>query len=280
MIELGKTQKLVILRKTSIGLYLNESIQSDDNDILLPQKQIPNQFEIGDEIEVFVYKDSEDRMISTTNKPYIQVDEYANLEVIETTSIGAFLYWGLEKDLFLPFSEQRKKVRKGDMVFVTLYIDNSNRLCATTKIYDLLTTDNEYEVEQWVDGIVYGINEEIGVFVAIEDKYHGMIPVNEVNREYIIGERAKLRIKEKRPDGKIILSSRKAAHNEINNDALVVLEKLERNKGFLQFNDKTSPVVIKKNFNMSKSSFKRAIGRLKKQNKIEISEKGISIKKQ
>lgn len=278
MIEIGKTQKLLILRKTSVGLYLNETSNSDNNDVLLPQKQAPKQFEIGDSIEVFIYKDSEDRMIATTNKPDLQVGEFALLKVIETTKIGAFLYWGLEKDLFLPFSEQRKKVRKGDMVFVTLYVDKSNRLCATTQIYDLLTTDNEYEVQQWVEGMVYGVNDTIGVFVAIDNKYHGMIPINEIVRDYELGEIVKLRIKEKRPDGKIILSSRQVAHNEINGDAVIIYNKLERNKGFLQFNDKTSPVVIKKNFNMSKSSFKRAIGRLKKQNKIDILDNGIKIK--
>src|SRR5690349_10914852 len=155
MIELGKQQNLEVIRMTSIGAYLNSKNDKDKDDILLPKSQVPEEIEIGDEIEVFVYKDSEDRTISTVRKPKLTIGELAILRVVETTKIGVFLDWGLEKDLFLPFREQVGKVIKGGAYLVGLYIDSSNRLCATMNIYNLLTIKSPYKENDRVHGTVY-----------------------------------------------------------------------------------------------------------------------------
>ena len=203
MIELGKMQKLEVIRKTQIGVYLNSKNDKDKDDILLPKNQVPQEIEIGDEIEVFVYKDSEDRTISTVKKPKLTIGELAVLRVVETTNIGAFLDWGLEKDLFLPFREQVGKVIEGGTYLVGLYIDSSNRLCATMNIYNLLSTQSPYKENDRVHGTVYSISKELGAFVAVDNKYQGLIPNKELYGNYNQGDNIEVRIKKVRPDGKL-----------------------------------------------------------------------------
>ena len=215
MIKLGKIQKLEVLRKTQIGVYLNTKDSKDNDDILLPKSQVPDTTEVGDEIEVFVYKDSEDRLIATVRKPMLTVGELAVLKVKENTDIGAFLDWGLEKDLLLPFKEQEGKVIEDCKYLVALYIDNSDRLCATMNIYELLSSESPYKEKEMVHGTIYSISKELGAFVAVDNKYHGLIPNKELYGNYNQGDNIELRVKKVRPDGKLELSLRKEAYNEI-----------------------------------------------------------------
>lgn len=275
MIELGKIQKLEVVRNTQIGAYLNSENDKDEDAILLPQKQVPQEIEIGDEIDVFVYKDSEDRMISTVRKPKLTIGELAVLKVVETTNIGAFLDWGLEKDLFLPFREQAGKVIKGGTYLVGLYIDSSNRLCATMNIYNMLSMESPYKVSDRVHGTVYSISKELGAFVAVDNKYQGLIPNKELYGNFTEGDSVDVRIKRIRQDGKLELSLRKEAYNQIEDDTQIIMDRLELGGGILLLNDSSSPENIKTELNMSKAAFKRAIGRLLKEGAIKITDEGI-----
>ncbi|MBC3795478.1 S1 RNA-binding domain-containing protein [Acetobacterium tundrae] len=274
MIEVGKVQTLKIERITAIGAYLSDG-NDEMNAILLPEKEVPKTARVNDEMEVFVYRDSQDRFISTTRRPKIQLGEFAALKVVDITKVGAFLDWGLEKDLLLPYNEQTLKVQKGRDYLVNLYTDKSDRLCATMKIYPLLKVGSTHKVGEWVEGYVYQINPEIGAFVAIENLYHGLILMKDADSDIHCGEKVHARISEIRNDGKLILSPNKKAYKEIPNDAITILTKLNESQGFLPFNDKSDANIIKKELNMSKSSFKRAVGKLLKEKKIRITERGI-----
>ncbi len=274
MIEIGKVQTLTIERLTPIGAYLSDGFDTTDV-VLLPEKEVAKNSRAGDQIDVFVYRDSKDRLISTTREPKIQVGEFAALKVADVTKVGAFLDWGLEKDLLLPYNEQTVKVQKGRDYLVNLYTDKSDRLCATMKIYPLLKVDAPYKMGDWIEGYVYQINPEIGAFVAIDNLYHGLILIKDANSDIHCGEKIHARVSEIRNDGKLVLSPNKKAYKEIPKDAIVILTKLNESQGFLPYNDKTDAFVIKKEFNMSKSSFKRAVGKLLKEKKIRITERGI-----
>lgn len=280
MIELGRRQSLFVDHKTDFGVYLCEKKnlgKKDGECILLPRKQVPSEIKKGDEIEVFVYKDSQDRPIATTNLPKVTLGDLAILEVLDVTKIGAFLDWGLEKDLLLPFSEQVVKVKKGEKYLVGLYVDKSERLCATMKVYDFLRTDSSYKKDDMVHGIVFGKNPEYGVFVAVDSLYNGMIARKEAVRELRIGDEVEARVLEVREDGKLNLSLREKGHIQMDIDSVKIMEKLSENKGFLPYHDKSSPEDIRKEFGMSKNEFKRAIGRLYKNHKITITDKGIEL---
>ena len=277
MIELGKIQKLRVIRKTPIGLYLNSTTDRSGDDILLPNNQVPSGVELGDEIEVFVYKDSEDRTISTLKKPKLMVGDITALRAVAVTKIGAFLDWGLEKDLLLPFREQVGKVVKGGTYLVALYVDSSDRLCATMNIYNLLSSESPYKVNDRVQGTVYSISKELGAFVAVDNKYQGLIPKKELYGSFKENDRIEVRIKKVRPDGKLELSVRNEAYNEIEKDAQNILERLKRNGGTLHLNDSSSPEEIKAELNISKAAFKRAVGRLLKEGAIEITGDGLKL---
>ena len=278
MIQLGKKQFLYVVKETDFGVYLGESITDTRNSILLPKRQVPIGIKKGDEIEVFVYKDSEDRVIATTKEPYISLYELAVLKVKETAKIGAFLDWGLDKDLLLPFKEQVGKVEVGKSYLVTLYIDKSKRLCATMKVYDCLESDSPFKKDDKVKGIVYGRREGIGAFVAVENKYHGLIPEKELFRPLKIGDVVEARVIRVREDGKLDLSIREKAYMQLEIDAKMIEKLLEEEGGFLPFHDKSDPEAIKREFGLSKASFKRAIGHLLKTGKIRMMEDGIEKK--
>ena len=275
MIELGKIQKLEVVRKTQSGVYLKSKNDKGQSDVLLPGNQVCHEIEIGDEIEVFVYRDSEDRIISTIKRPKITMGEIAVLTVIAATQIGAFLDWGLEKDLFLPFREQVGKVTKGNKCLVGLYVDSSGRLCATMNIYNMLGTDSPYKEKDRVHGTIYSISKELGAFVAVDNKYQGLIPNKELYGSYSMGDNIEVRIKKVRPDGKLELSLRNEAYNEIESDAQKIMEKLKSSGGKLSINDNSSPEFIKAELNMSKGAFKRAVGRLLKEGAVKITDTGI-----
>lgn len=245
--------------------------------MLLPNNQVPEGVKKGDILSVFIYRDSEDRLIATMENPYISLGEMARLRVTDVTNIGVFLDWGLAKDLFLPFKEQTHRVKKGEEVLAALYIDKSSRLCATMHIYEYLSTSGDFQKGDHVEGLVYQITDSFGAFVAVQDKYSALIPHNEMNQEIHVGDNLQARIKEVREDGKLTLSLQEKVKVQMGMDAEVILEKLEAAGGSLPFHDKTSPEIIKREFRMSKNAFKRAIGRLMKQNRIEILEDGIRL---
>ena len=255
MIELGKKQKLLVVKTVDFGIYLGEDRNAPQNErVLLPSKQVPEGTKAGDEIEVFIYKDSQDRLIATTREPMLQVGQTAVLKVKQVTRIGAFLDWGLEKDLLLPYHEQTNRVREGEECLVALYVDKSSRLCATMKVYHYLSTRTPYVPGDSVKGRVYEISGNFGVFVAVDDK-------------------------EVKEDGKMNVSDRQKAYIQINEDAESVFSVIEEFAGVLPFDDHASPEVIKREFGLSKNAFKRAVGHLMKEGKVEIRDKRIYIKK-
>lgn len=270
--ELGKKQKLVIVKMVDFGAYLALDINNHEEKVLLPKKQIPADKKVGDSLEVFIYRDSKDRLIATTKAPKIMLGEIAELEVVEVGSIGAFLDWGLEKDLLLPFKEQTQKLRKGQKVLVALYIDKSNRLCATMKVYPYLRTDSPYQKEERVAGQVYEISEQYGAFVAVDKIYSALISQKEMYGNIRIGDHVVARVVSVREDGKLDLSLREKAYIQIGTDSEILLEKLHGNHGKLDFNDKASPDLIRERMNMSKNEFKRAVGHLLKEGHITIGE--------
>ena len=276
MLELGKKQRLIVKNRAKQGAYLSDSIESSDK-VLLPAKQCNDSLMTGDEIEVFLYLDSEDRIIATIREPKLSLGNIAVLTVSNVTKIGAFLDWGLEKDLFLPYKQQTVKVKEGDEVLCALYIDKSKRLAATMKVYDYLETTDKYKTGDEVSGRVYEISDNFGAFVAIDDKYSALIPKKELFSKINVGDVGKFRVINVRDDGKITLATRKPAYIQTDEDAKKVLEVIEEFDGVLPFNDKASPEVIKREFSMSKNEFKRAVGKLYKERKIEITEKSIRI---
>ena len=266
--RLGEKQVLTVVKIVDFGVYLG----SDEERVLLPKKQVPEGIEVGDPVEVFLYKDSSDRMIATTKEPKITLGELAVLEVADVGRIGAFLDWGLEKDLLLPFKEQTVKVEKGDRCLVSLYVDKSGRLCATMKVYPLLRTDSPYKKNDMVRGTVYGISREFGVFVAVDDRYSALIPRREVYGRMFIGQQVEARVADVKADGKMDLSVRGRIPEQMDADAQQIMERIEKNGGCLPFTDKADPERIKMEFGMSKAAFKRAVGRLLKQGKVTIDE--------
>lgn len=277
MIELGKYQTLEVIKKTDFGVYLSEIGSDKKHSILLPQKEVPEGASVGDHIKVFVYRDSEDREIATTMQVPVTIGELAVLEVKEVNSIGAFLDWGLMKDLLLPFKEQTARVKVGDRVLVTLYLDKSNRLCATMKVYDLLATNSPYHKDDTVTGIVYEIIDAFGAFVAVDNRYSAMIPKNEIFAPISVGDVIRGRVSHIREDGKLTLSLRDKSYIQMDADAEMIMDKLKKSGGFLPYHDKSDPEEIKAEFNISKNSFKRAVGRLYKAGTITITEEGIRL---
>lgn len=276
MLELGKIQTLTVVRKKDMGVYLSKSTDSSES-VLLPIKQVPKNIKIGDKIEVFLYLDSKDRIISTINKPLIQLGEVALLKVAATGKIGAFVESGLEKDLLLPFREQTKPLRKGEEVLCALYIDKTGRLCVTMKLYDYLKNNSPYKVGDTVKGRIYEVSKNFGAFVAVDDIYSALIPKKELYGQPEIGQVAQFRVTNITEDNRLTLASRKQAYLQINEDAEKVLKIIKEFDGVLPFTDKASPETIKREFNMSKNEFKRAVGHLYKERKIEITEKSIRI---
>ena len=259
--ELGKKQTLTVVKQTEFGVYLG----TDEERVLLPRKQVPAGTRLGDKIEVFLYRDSQDRIIATTHEPKIQLGEVKLLTV-------------KEKDLFLPFKQQTAKVRKGDACLVSLYVDKSGRLCATMKVYDKLEKRSPYKKDDRVTGIIYEKSLNFGLFVAVDDRYCALIPKREAAGKYKVGDRVEARVTDVKPDGKLDLSLREKAFIQMDRDAEAVMEKLLANGGELPFTDKADPELIRAEFGFGKNAFKRAVGRLLKEGKIEIREKTIAIR--
>ncbi len=276
MIELGKWQTLSVVRSKEFGVYLNEKGGAEEA-ILLPRKQVPEDTKAGDELRVFVYKDSEDRLIATMMEPYITLGELAILKVVSTSTIGAFMDWGLAKDILLPFKEQMGKVEEGKSYLVKMYIDKSSRLCVTMKVYEDLLCDSTYAKDDNFTGVVIDYKEELGAFIAVDNKYSGLIPQKELFKKLFIGDKVEGRITNVREDGKLDLSIRRPAYMQMDEDSQIVYKKIESYRGELPFTDKTDPETIKSELGLSKAAFKRAVGKLLKEKKIEITDKSIKI---
>lgn len=276
MLKLGEKQILKVLKKVDFGIYLIAPQTDDEAErVLLPAKQVPDGIGVGDELEVFLYKDSKDRLIATTNTPYITMGEIKVLKVAQTAKIGAFLDWGLEKDLLLPFREQVKKVKEQEECLVRLYIDKSNRLCATMKVYHHLRTDSPYKKNDKVEGIIYEISENFGAFVAVDHIYSALIPKREMQGKLEVGNRITARVTAVKQDGKLDLSIREKTLEQIKIDADIILKAIESYDGVLPFSDKASPEVIRHEMEMSKNEFKKAVGYLLKNKMIVMNETSI-----
>ena len=273
-LRLGEKQKLTVVKTVDFGVYLAEDEDAEEK-VLLPIKQVPKDAKPGSELEVFLYKDSQDRMIATTKEPKLIMGGVAVLRVAQVGRIGAFLDWGLEKDLLLPFKQQRGRVREGDEVLVSLYVDKSQRLCATMNVYENLRSDSPYQKDDQVTGRVYETSEQFGAFVAVDDLYSALIPKKELYGDAELGKTIQARVVQVQPDGRLLLSIREKAYLQMDKDAEKILELLDSYEGALPFTDKASPEVIKYETGMSKNEFKRAVGRLLKEGKIQIGEKSI-----
>ena len=277
MIRLGEKQELTVVKKVEFGVYLSPEEGSDEK-VLLPAKQVPSGTSLGSTIEVFIYKDSSDRLIATTNTPKIMLGDVRVLRVKETGKICAFMDWGLEKDVLLPFREQTRKVSKGEDVLCALYIDKSGRLCVTMNVYPYLLTNSPYSKDDKVIGTVYELSDNFGAFVAVDDIYSGLIPKKELYGNVNIGDRVDARVTSVKDDGKLNLSLRDKAYLQMDTDAEKLMEMIEKNGGSIPFTDKASPELIREKTQMSKNEFKRAVGRLLKEGKILIGTNSINKK--
>lgn len=273
MIKLGEWQDLVIVKSVEFGVYLAPSLQEKEERILLPGRQVPKGSKLGDTLKVFVYRDSNDRMIATTNTPKLVMGEVAELAVVQVGKIGAFLDWGLEKDLFLPFKQQKRRVKPGEKVLVSLYIDKSKRLCATTNVYENLRSDSPYAKDDHVRGRVYEISDNFGAFVAVDNQYSALIPKRELYGRVELGEDIEARVVEVMEDGRLTLSVREKAYLQIERDSDELLRVLDSYNGVLPFTEKADPEVIRRETGMSKNEFKRAVGHLLKIGAVEIRDK-------
>ena len=275
MIEIGKWNTLIVVKKVRFGIYLGENKNASENErILLPEKQVPEGIQEGDSLTVFVYRDSDDRLIATVNEPALTLGEIARLSVKEVTRVGAFLDWGLEKDLFLPFWEQTRKVAAGEEILCALYVDKSGRLCATMNVYPYLSSRSPYHAGAHVTGTVYETSENFGVFVAVDDRYSALIPKREAeDADLSVGQTVSVRVSRVRSDGKLELSLKEKAYKQMDTDAELIEKKIRgQYNGVLPFDDKADPETIREVFGITKAAFKRAVGALYKERKIEFSD--------
>ena len=271
--KIGQFNTLTIDRDTQVGLFLTNGKE----DVLLPNKYVPKVFEIGEELTVFVYLDHEERPVATTLVPYIFLNEFALLRVNYINQIGAFMDWGMEKDILVPFKEQARPMEKGKRYLVYLYLDEkTNRLVASSKTNQFLDNENiTVEKGEEVDLIISHITE-IGINVIINQKHKGLVYKDEVYDDAIrTGDKMKGYIKLVRPDGKIDVSLHKQGFENIEPNSEIILNELRASRGFLRLNDNSNPEDIKTVLKMSKKTFKKAVGHLYKEKLIEIKEDGI-----
>lgn len=277
MIEIGKWNELKVIRSKDFGIYLGEEDSTTAQTVLLPRKQVPDGVKAGATLRVFIYRDSQDRLIATTNQPLITVGEIRKLKVKTVTSMGAFMDCGLERDVLLPFKEQTAKVEVGKLYLVRMYVDRSDRLCVSMKIGQDLEPITGYEEGAEFTGTVYAFRKEFGAFVAIEDKYPGLIYASELYVPVRVGDEVTGRIVKIREDGKADLALRKLAYQQMQEDSEMVYDIIKSYKGVLPFTDKADKDRIKQEFGLSKNAFKRACGKLLKEGRIRITEKTIEI---
>lgn len=275
MVQIGKTNRLKVLRKVSIGLYLDGDTLGD---LLVPNRYVPENISVGDELDVFVYLDSEDRLIATTEVPLAQVGDFALMKAVAVTKVGAFLDWGLSKDLLVPFSEQQQKMEVGKQYLVHVYLDdNTKRIVASAKIDKFL--DNlppEYEPGEQVQ-LMIASRTDLGFKAIVNGIHSGMLYNNQVFKSLKIGDKVTGYIQKVREDDKIDLLLEKPGYEKIDDISEIILDKLKQNKGFLPVTDKSEPDEIARIFGMSKKNFKKAVGGLYKKRMIDIQNDGIKL---
>ena len=276
MAAIGLVNELEVIKEVDFGVYLDGA---QHGEILMPKRYVPEACKIGDRVEVFIYLDSSDRLVATDERPLAMVGEFANLKVVSVTKVGAFLDWGLPKDLLVPFREQQQKMEEGQFYLVYIYLDDeSQRIVGTSRLDKCL--DNipvDYEIGEEVDLIIAG-QTDLGYKAIIDNSHWGMLFKNEVFQNLKTGQQVKGYIKHVRPDDKIDLSLEKSGYEKIDPISENILNKLAANNDFLPFNDKTDPDTIREAFQISKKNFKKAIGVLYKQRIILIDEDGIRMK--
>ena len=271
MLQIGTKQQLQIVKLLGFGAYLSEHGGEKEEEVLLPAKEVPADAKKGDRLTVFLYMDSEDRLIATVREPLIRLHEVRKLRIRQVTKVGAFADWGLEKDLLLPYAEQTKKVQAEEEVLCALYTDKSGRLCLTMNVYPYLENRAPYGKDAEVSGTVYEKSDNFGLFVAVDDRYSALIPRQELyGKVPAIGESVTARVKEVHPDGRLVLALRKKAYLQMEDDAETLLSYMEAHGGDMPYGDKSSAEEIKEAFGMSKAAFKRALGRLYKDGKVEL----------
>ncbi|MFT6815703.1 MAG: putative RNA-binding protein (virulence factor B family) [Sphingobacteriales bacterium] len=277
MIEIGIHQKLIILRHTSVGLYLGD--QEEEEDVLLPNKYCPTDYEIDDEIEVFVYLDYAERKVATTLQPKILLYQFALLRVTTVSEVGAFMDWGLEKELLVPFKEQKKNLEENRWYIVYLDLDvKTDRLYASNRLERFLQNDNLTVAEGEEVDLIIMKKTDLGFTTIINNRHEGLLFESDVHQDLNIGDKVTGYIKTVREDNKIDLSLNPIGYTNFIDPAMdVVYQKLQANKGFLPFTDKSHPDDIKDKFNLSKKAFKKALGGLYKQRKIVMEDNGIRI---
>lgn len=277
MISPGKIQKMTAARRTSFGIYLNPLDDPDHEGILLPNKYVSDETDIGEEVSVFVYYDSEGRLIATSSVPRLQAGQIGMLKAVSVTDFGAFLDWGLDKDLLLPKIEQTCAIEVGENYLVYVDIDRKGKIYASMNIQNRLEPAKGFFPDDRVEGIVYKIVPGIGAFTAIDNKYIGLIPNKELFRKISVGDRISARVCSVKKDGKIDLTVRDRSYVEIDADSQKIYEYLTSHGGSAAFNDKSPPELIKEVFGISKASFKRAVGKLLKEGRIRFEGPGISL---
>ncbi len=267
MPKVGEYSELKIARKTDFGLYLTDGRE----EVLLPKRYVPANAAVGDRLKVFVYLDSEDRPVATTEEVPLTIGKTAALPVKQVTKIGAFLDWGLPKDLFLPYAEMNEHPNVGDTVLVRLYADKSGRLAASEKgMYDLLSTRSPYRAGDDVKGRIYEFGHDFGVFVAVDDRYSAMLPKHEKTPAMRIGQILSCRVANVKEDGKLDLTMRESGNAQREEDEEALLQLIEEYGGVLPFTEKATPEVIQRETGLSKAAFKRAIGGLYKKRLISL----------
>ncbi len=271
MYIVGEYQLLYVIRELQIGYLLGK--EDGDDLVLLPFNECVGEITIDSPVMVFVYRDTEDKLIATMKTPYAVVGDLKKLEVVDNVDFGSFIDIGLQRDVLVPIKEMEEPLKVHKKYLFYLYLDRSERICATTRVYNRLSTDHELKAGDKVMATVVRVNKDVGTYVAIEDQYQGMIPRTECYKELHLGDELELRVIRVREDRKVDLSCREKIADQIGIDAELIFREIE--KGKLNLTDKSDPELIKEKFAMSKKAFKRAVGRLLKEGKIELLEDGI-----
>lgn len=274
MLKIGNYNQLEIVKEVEFGMYL----ASDQGEILIPKKWVKEEWDVGDIIEVFIYTDSEDRLIATTLKPFAKVGDFVAMDVKQVTGFGAFLDWGIEKDLLVPLREQHRKLEEGQRCVVKVCLDHkTNRVIGVAKLSAFINKDVQglQEGDQ-VELLIYDATD-LGMMAMINHEFAGMLYKNEIFEPVKIGDKRIGYIKKIREDGKIDLSLKPSGYKAVLGDQEGVLEALEKAGGFLPLHDKSDPEEIRKAFNLSKKAFKKVIGTLYKEGRILILPEGIRL---
>lgn len=278
MIEIGNFNKLEIVRTSDIGYYLEGHGKTTSEDILLPRKSAVGEFSIGDEVEVFIYRDSKDRIIATMKQPKATVGQVQYLEVVDKSKVGYFISIGLERDVLVPFKEISYDLEVGKSYLFYIYLDKTDRIAATTKVDKHLHHTTTYNIGDEVEGTIYGTHKNGNVMVALENTYRGLILSKEYFAKAVMGEVLKVRVKKYFDDGKVEVTARKPRLEEMDSIEEVIMKYLESHNGFMTYNDKSDAEEIKKVFKSSKNTFKRALGGLMKKGLITQDEEGTRLK--